>query len=167
MTSSFLAGALMSTFLAPPSRCAGGLGGVGEDARGLDDDVDAQVAPRQVGRVALAEDLDLLAVDDQRVLGVLDGAVEGAVGGVVLEEQGVQLDRHEVVDGDDLRVGVRSMRALSDWRPMRPKPLMPTRVVMDGTPCFALRSASVAGERAVHLVVCQVDRITRVTMSGS
>ena len=26
--------------------------------------------------------------------------------------------------------GARSMSALSDWRPMRPKPLIPTRVVM-------------------------------------
>src|SRR4051794_3300919 len=26
--------------------------------------------------------------------------------------------------------GARSMRALSDWRPIRPKPLMPTRVAM-------------------------------------
>jgi hypothetical protein len=27
---------------------------------------------------------------------------------------------------------VRSRMALSDWRPMRPKPLMPTRVVIPG-----------------------------------
>ena len=36
---------------------------VGEAAGGLDDDVDAQVAPRQVGRVGLGEHLQLVAVD--------------------------------------------------------------------------------------------------------
>ena len=34
--------------------------------------------------------------------------------------------------------GVRSMSALSDWRPIRPKPLMPTRTAMRGS--FATRS---------------------------
>ena len=42
------------------------LRGIGEDAGALEDDVDAEVAPRQVGRVALGEDLDLAAVDDDR-----------------------------------------------------------------------------------------------------
>ena len=56
--SSSLAGAEMMTFLAPPSRCALGLVGVGEEAGRLDDDVDAEVAPRQLGRVALGERLD-------------------------------------------------------------------------------------------------------------
>ena len=45
--SSFLAGALMITFFAPASRCAFALLGIGEDAGRLDDDVDAEVAPRQ------------------------------------------------------------------------------------------------------------------------
>ena len=35
-----------------------GLGGVGEEAGGLDDDVGAEVAPAQVGGVALGEDRD-------------------------------------------------------------------------------------------------------------
>ena len=42
--------------------------GLGEEAGGLDDDVDAEVAPRQVGRVALGEHLDGLAADGDRVV---------------------------------------------------------------------------------------------------
>ena len=41
-----------------------GLGRVGEQAGRLDDDVDAEVAPRQRRRVALGEDPHGLAVDD-------------------------------------------------------------------------------------------------------
>ena len=46
--SSFLAGAEMMTFLAPSSTCALRLGGVGEEAGRLDDDVGAEVAPGQL-----------------------------------------------------------------------------------------------------------------------
>ena len=76
--SSFLAGALMMTFLAPASRCASGLVGVGEDAGRLEDDVDAEIAPRQRGRVLLGQDPDLAAVDDDRAVARLDRAVVGA-----------------------------------------------------------------------------------------
>ena len=37
----------------------------GEDAGGLDDDLDAQVAPGQLAGIGFFEDLDRLAVDDQ------------------------------------------------------------------------------------------------------
>ena len=48
--SSSVAGAEMMTFLAPAVQVALGLRGVGEDAGGLDDDVDAEVTPGQRGR---------------------------------------------------------------------------------------------------------------------
>ena len=47
--------------------------GLGEAAGRLDDDVDAQLAPGEVGGVALGEDLDRLAVDDDVVAVELDG----------------------------------------------------------------------------------------------
>ncbi len=75
--------------------------GLGEAAGRLDDDVDAQVLPRQLGRIGQLEDLDGLAVDDDRILGVADGAGEVAVGRVVGEEEGVRRDVDDVVDGDD------------------------------------------------------------------
>ena len=53
--SSPLAGAEMMTFLAPASMCCPRLGGVGEDAGRLDDDVGTEVAPRQLGRIIFAD----------------------------------------------------------------------------------------------------------------
>jgi hypothetical protein len=52
-----------------------GLGGVGEEAGRLDDDVGADAGPVQVGRVALGEDLEGLAVDRDRV--VVEGDLAG------------------------------------------------------------------------------------------
>ena len=65
VTSSFVAGALMITFLTLSWRWARGLRAVGEEAGRLDDDLDAGVAPGDLRRVALGEDLDRLAVDDE------------------------------------------------------------------------------------------------------
>ena len=73
---------------------------VGEAAGRLDDDVDAERLPGERRRVLLLDDLDLPAVHDDRVVRVADLAREGAVGRVVLEEEGVRLHRHEVVDRD-------------------------------------------------------------------
>ena len=42
-------------------------------------DVDPQVAPGQLGRIALGQHLDRLAVDRDRVIARLDGAGEGAL----------------------------------------------------------------------------------------
>lgn len=55
----------------------------GEDTGGLNDVLDAALAPRDAGRVPLAEDLDGLAVDDELAALGLNLAVEVAVGGVV------------------------------------------------------------------------------------
>ena len=79
-----------------------GLCGVGEDARALEDDVDAKVTPRQGGRVALREDLDLAAIDDDRRVAGPNVTGVGAVRRVALEQQRVHLGVYEVVDGDDL-----------------------------------------------------------------
>ena len=80
------------------------LRGIGEDAGALEDDVDAEVAPRQGGRVALGQDLDLAAVDDDRRVAGTDVARVGAIGRVVLEQERVHLRVDQVVDGHDLHV---------------------------------------------------------------
>ena len=79
-------------------------GGLGEEAGGLDDDVDAELAPGEVGRVALGEDLDDVAVDDDVAVLDLDGLLQAAADGVVLEQVGQGLGAGEVVDGNDLKV---------------------------------------------------------------
>ena len=68
----------------------GGLLGGGEDTGGLDDVGGTGLAPGDGSRVLLSEEADLLAVDDE-TLGVdLDGALELAVGAVVLEHVGLE-----------------------------------------------------------------------------
>jgi hypothetical protein len=63
-----------------------GLGRVGEEAGGLDDDVGADLAPVELGRVALGEDRIDLPSDGDRVVVVGDVAVEAAEDRVVLEQ---------------------------------------------------------------------------------
>jgi hypothetical protein len=79
-----------------------GLGGV--EAGALEHDVDVEVAPRQVVGVGLLVDLDLLAVDDDGILGGLDLVITGVVAlrGVVLQQVSEHVGRGEVVDGNDL-----------------------------------------------------------------
>ena len=60
---------------------------IGEETGRLDDDVDAHVAPGQLGRVALLEYLDLTAIDDECIVRVVDGARVCAVRGVMLEQK--------------------------------------------------------------------------------
>ena len=68
----------MMTFLRAGVDVLARVGGLGEEAGRLDDDVDAEVAPRQVRRVALGEDLDLLAADGDAVVGERDLGREAA-----------------------------------------------------------------------------------------
>ncbi|MNY11394.1 hypothetical protein D3C86_1444220 [compost metagenome] len=83
-----------------------GLGGVGEDAGRLDDDLGAELLPGDHGGVALGRDLDLAAVDDDGALGVIDRAGVDAVDRVVLEEVSERLGVGQVVDADELQLGV-------------------------------------------------------------
>jgi hypothetical protein len=67
-------------------------------------------APVGLGRVALGEDLDGLAVDGDRVLVVGDLALETAQDRVVLEQVRQGLVVGQVVDGHDLDVGAGPQR---------------------------------------------------------
>lgn len=83
------------------------LGRVGEEAGRLDDDVGAELAPREVRRVALRERTDLLAVDDDVVVVEVHAQRETAEDRVVLEQVRERLVVREVVHADDLDVGAR------------------------------------------------------------
>merc|ERR1719181_1768338 len=86
--------------------------GLREDARRLDDVVRAAGGPVDVRRVALAEDLDLVAADGDRVARDLDGVREAAVHRVVLEHVAHVVHGDEgVVHAHDADVGVRLRRA--------------------------------------------------------
>ena len=81
-----------------------GLGGIGEEAGGLDDDVNPQLAPGKVRRILLGECLDLLATDLDGVIVVGDFFGEASEDGVVLQEMGKGLVVSEVVDGNHLEI---------------------------------------------------------------
>src|SRR5215211_6795500 len=88
----------------PALEVQGGVVALGEAAGGLDDHVDAEVAPGQLGRVLLGAGQDPLAADGDRLVVVAQLAVEAAEGRVVLEQVGQGPVVGEVVDGDDLDV---------------------------------------------------------------
>src|SRR5690606_24875401 len=83
---------------------------LGEEAGGLDHDVDTQVAPGQVCRVAVLENLDGLAVDDDLIASEFDVGSEPPCHGVVLQEVCQRLVVGEVIDRDDLEVTSLSQR---------------------------------------------------------
>jgi hypothetical protein len=86
-----------------------GLGRVGEEARGLHHDVDAQVAPGQGRGVLLGEDLQGLVADPDAVVGHRDVLGEPAEDRVVVEQVGHGGHVTEVVGGDDLDVGAHGV----------------------------------------------------------
>ena len=81
-----------------------GLGLAGVETGALQHDVDVELAPRELCRVSLGVDGDLLAVDLNEVLASHDGVVAGVVAlrRVVLQEVSKHLGGGEVVDSDDL-----------------------------------------------------------------
>ncbi len=64
----------------------------------LDDDVHAQVLPRQSGRVALGVHREFVPVDNQLAVLDLNRAAEASVVAVVLQQVGVDVEGREVID---------------------------------------------------------------------
>ncbi|GMA85014.1 hypothetical protein GCM10025868_02640 [Angustibacter aerolatus] len=87
---------------------------VGEEAGRLDDDVDAEVGPGQRLRVALGEDLDLLAADGDAAVGDRDVLLQAAQDRVVLQQVGRGRVVGEVVGGDHLEVGAGRERGAEE-----------------------------------------------------
>jgi hypothetical protein len=112
--SSPLAGRGDDDLLRARRQVLGGVVAAREEARGLDDDVHAEVAPRQLAGVALLEDLQRLAVDGQAVAGHLDRAGVGPEDRVVLEQVRERVVVGEVVDRHPLDVRARGLRGAED-----------------------------------------------------
>ena len=81
----------------------------GVEAGALQNDIDIQLAPRSILSILDSVDLDLLAIDNDGILGSLDGvlvltdlAAEGALSGIVLQQVSQHLGAGQVVDSDDL-----------------------------------------------------------------
>ena len=74
---------------------------VGENAGGLDDDVDAELFPRQPGGFFLSEHGDRLAVDLHDTVSTFDCAGINAVCRIVAKQVGVGFQIRHVVDRND------------------------------------------------------------------
>ena len=77
-----------------------------EQAGGLDDVLCADFVPLQVRRILLRGDADGLAVHDQRILGIIDRTLEAAMDCIILEHVRHVIRSDQVVDADDLDLGV-------------------------------------------------------------
>ena len=125
VASGFLAGALIKTRFAPPLlMCSSAL------SRLVKNPVDSRTTstPRSFhgsfAGIALFQDLNLVAADDDVLVVVADLAVEFAVDRIPFQQMGEGMGVGEIVDRANafdvaLRHGAKTLR------PMRPKPLMP------------------------------------------
>ncbi len=119
-------GAEMMTRPDAATEVAGRLLAGGEEAGGLDHDVDAVVAPRDLGRIHDLELVDLTAVDREAVVGALHVVGERAADRVVLEQEGDGVAvTHRVVHRHQLDPGVG---AAGEQRPGERAPDAPETV---------------------------------------
>jgi hypothetical protein len=122
---------MMTRFAPPCVDVHGGFLALGKEAGGLDDHVDAGVAPRDVRRVAFAKDGDPLAIDLQRAVRGLDGSRQRCrAGNHVLEQVGERFAVRQIVNCHNLQIRVAERGAQETLRPIRPKPLIPTLTMM-------------------------------------
>ena len=131
VTSGSVAGAEMITFFAPASRCFCAAAPVGEEAGRLDHHVDAEVAPRQIRRIALGEALQLLAVDRRASHpSTCDVTVEAVPSTESWLAAGAPSSRTSPrsLNATISKSPPRSSAARKKLRPIRPNPLIPTRV---------------------------------------
>ena len=94
----------MTTFFAPAAQMHRGLVARREQSGRFDHDLHAELAPRQLGRVALGEHLERLAVEHDLIAFGLDLVAQRAVDRIVLEQMREGGGVGDVVDGDDLDV---------------------------------------------------------------
>ena len=88
-----------------------GVFALGEPAGRFEDDVDADILPRQQRRILLREDLELIAADLDRVAGRAHRHRQVAEHRVVLQQVRQRRRVGDVVDGDDVDVVMRERRA--------------------------------------------------------
>ncbi len=94
---------------------------LGEEPGRLDHDVDAELAPRQRGRIALGEHLHLLATRVDDAVAERDLAGERAQDRVVLQQMRHRGRVTEVVHRDDLHVGSERLLRPEEVAPDAPE----------------------------------------------
>ena len=99
-----LPGAEITTKGAPASRCFAAAARSVKRTGRLDDDVDAELAPRERRRIAFGEDLDRVPVDLDAVADDLDIGLEPPEDRVELQQMCHQLERARVVGRHEVHV---------------------------------------------------------------
>jgi hypothetical protein len=85
-------------------KMGGGLIAISEEARGLDNDVDAEFLPGKILGIANGGDLQKFAVDKDSVLGCFNSCVEATHDRVVLKQVRHSGHRTQIVGGNDLDI---------------------------------------------------------------
>ena len=80
----------------------GRLGLAGEQPGALQHVLHPELAPRELGGIALGKHADSIAIDEQRIPIHLDFAGEAAVDGIVLRQMRIGFGVTKIVEGDDL-----------------------------------------------------------------
>lgn len=88
-----------------------------ELARGFDDDVDAEISPRQPRRIALGEQTNGTSVDDEATVLSPNVAAKTAVHRIVSQKMGQRLGRITGVDGHDAERRVADFDQAAEYRP--------------------------------------------------
>ena len=97
----------MMTFFTGPRRCFFAVLRLGELAGRFDDNLRAHRFPIQLGGIFFGEDLDVLAIDADGIVGGGDLVRQVAEDGVVLQKMRQRLGAGEVVDGDEFQISGR------------------------------------------------------------
>ena len=96
--------------LRPRRHVLGGVVAIGEQPGRLEDDVDAEVLPRQLRRIAQRQHLELVAVDRNAVAFGFDARFQVAEHRIVFEQVGERLRARQIVDRDEVDVLVAERR---------------------------------------------------------
>ncbi len=75
---------------------------LGEQTGAFHHQVDVQAGPRQLGRVTLGQDADLVVTDEQILFVVRDSLGETAVDGIAAQQVSIELRITQIIDSDDL-----------------------------------------------------------------
>jgi hypothetical protein len=97
-------------------------GAVGEEAGRLDRDVDAELAPRQLGRILLADEADLVLAGPDEAVAVLDRQVFRRCAIVFVSPMSFA--------ATSSKSPPRARCARKKFRPIRPNPLIPTLIAI-------------------------------------
>ena len=107
----------------------------GEETGAFQRDINAIGGMGQVRGIALRRHLDALAIDDDVVAIGLHRARKRAMDAVALEQHCIGFGIGQIVDRHQFQTAIgRSRMARATLRPIRPKPLIATFVVMLITP---------------------------------